>query len=92
MLLKNLSYLVQRISDMDIRAFEPIKNWNKMVSFVNEVENFDSNEEPVIGLVEWVKSKKPMSCPLGQKALEKFAFDITKPDRIFDFLLLEWEI
>jgi len=49
----------------------------------------DSNEELVIGLVELVKNKKPMSCPFGQKELEKFVFDITKVDRIFDFLLLE---
>ena len=28
-----------------------------------------------------------MSCPFGHKEPEKFAFDITKSDRIFDFLL-----
>ena len=55
-----------------------------MVSFVDEVANSDSDEEPVIGLAEWVKNKKPMSCPVGHKELEKFAFDITKADRIFD--------
>jgi hypothetical protein len=60
---ESLSHLVQRISDQDTRAFEPRKNWNKKVSFVDEVENSDSNEEPVIGLAEWVKNKKPMSCP-----------------------------
>jgi len=47
----------------------------------------DSDEEPVIGLEEWVKNKKSMSCPFGQKEPEKFAFDITKAYRIFDFLL-----
>jgi len=36
----------------------------------------DSDEEPVIGLAEWVKNKKPMSCPFGQKEPEKFAFDV----------------
>jgi len=84
---ESLSHLVQRISDQDIMAFEPRKAWNKKVSFVNEVGSSNSNEEPVIGLAEWVKNKKPMSCPFGQKGLEKFAFDITKADRIFDFLL-----
>jgi len=39
-----------------------------------------------------VKSKKPMSCPFGQKEQENFAFDITKDDRIFDFLLQEGQI
>jgi len=62
------------------------------VSFVDEAASSDSDEEPVIGLVEWVKNKKPMSCPFGHKEPEKFAFDITKTDRIFDFLLQEGQI
>jgi len=33
-----------------------------------------------------------MSCPFGHKEPEKFAFDITKADRIFDFLLQEGRI
>jgi len=57
------------------------------VSFVDEAEDSDSNEESVIGLAEWVKNKKPISCPFGQKEPEKFTFDITKADRIFDLLL-----
>jgi len=84
---KSLSHLVQIISDQDTRVFEPRKNWNQKVSFVDEAEDFDSDEEPVIGLAEWVKNKKPISCPFGQKELEKFAFDITKANRIFDILL-----
>jgi len=55
------------------------------VSFVDEAASSASDEEPVIGLVEWVKNKKSMSCPFGHKEPEKFAFDITKADRIFDF-------
>jgi len=49
------------------------------VSFVDEAASLDSDEEPVIGLAEWVKNKKPMSCPFGHKEQEKFAFDILKP-------------
>jgi len=59
------------------------------VSFVDEARDSDSDEEPVIGLVEWVKNKRPISCPFGQEELEKFTFDITKADRIFDLLLQE---
>ena len=33
-----------------------------------------------------------MSCPFGQKEPEKFAFDITEADRIFDFLLQDGQI
>ena len=83
---------MQRISDQAIKAFEPKRAWNKKVSFVDEVKSSDSDEELVIGLAEWVKSKKPMSCPFGHKEPEKFALDITKADRIFDFLLQEGQI
>ena len=83
---------MQSISDQDIKAFEPRKAWNKKVSFVNEAMSSGSDEEPIIGLAELVKNKKPMSCPFGQKEPEKFAFDMTKPDRIFDFLLQEGQI
>jgi hypothetical protein len=86
------SHLVQRISDQDTRVFEPKKNWSKKESFVDEVEDSDSDEEPVIGLAEWVKNKRSISYPFGQKESEKFTFDITKADKIFDLLLQEGQI
>jgi hypothetical protein len=89
---ESLGHIVQRISDQDTRVFEPKKNWSKKVSFVDEVEDSDSDEEPIIGLAEWVKNKRPISYPFGQKELEKFTFDITKADRIFDLLLQEGQI
>jgi len=89
---ESLSNLVQRIFDQHIKPFEPKRAWNKKVSFVDEVAISDSDEEPVIGLAEWVKNKKLMSCPSGHKEPEKFAFDITKTDSIFDFLLQEGQI
>jgi len=33
---ESLSHLVQRISDQDIKSFEPKRAWNKKVSFVDE--------------------------------------------------------
>jgi hypothetical protein len=33
-----------------------------------------------------------VSCPFGKKELEKFGFDITKPDKIFDLLLQQGQI
>ena len=62
------------------------------MSFVDEVGDSDSDEEPVIGLAEWVKNKKLISCPFGQKEPGRFAFHITKADRIFDLLLQEGQI
>jgi len=35
---------------------------------------------------------RQQSCPFGHKEPEKFAFDITKADMIFDFLLQEGKI
>jgi len=49
------------------------------VSFVDEATSSDSDEEPVIGLAEWVKNKKPMSFPFGHKEREKFALMSPKP-------------
>jgi len=47
---ESLSHLVQRISDQDIKPFEPKRAWNKKVLFVDEAVSADSDEEPVIGL------------------------------------------
>jgi hypothetical protein len=46
----------------------------------------------MIGLAEWVKGKKIVSCPFGKKEPEKFGFDITKADKIFDLLLQQGHI
>ena len=35
------------------------------MSFVDEVEDTDCDEELVIGLAESVKNKRPISCPFG---------------------------
>ena len=62
------------------------------MSFVDEAEDSNSDEEPVIVLAKWVKNKRLISCPFGQREPEKFTFDITIADRIFDLLLQEGQI
>jgi hypothetical protein len=52
----------------------------------------DFDEDNMIGLAEWVKGKKTVSCPFGKKEPEKFGFDITKADKIFDLLLQQGQI
>jgi hypothetical protein len=47
---------------------------------------------PTIGLAEWVKGKKTVSSPFGKKEPERFGFDITKADKIFDQLLQQGQI
>ena len=47
----------------------------------------------MVGLAEWVQNnKKPISCPFGNKEPEKYGFDISKADKIFDMLLSEGQI
>jgi hypothetical protein len=46
----------------------------------------------MIWLAEWVKGKKIVFCPFGKKEPEKFDFDITKADKIFDLLLQQGQI
>jgi hypothetical protein len=46
----------------------------------------------MIGLAEWVKGKKRVSCPFAKKEPEKIGFDITKADKIFDLLLQQGQI
>jgi hypothetical protein len=57
------------------------------------VDYSDSEDEDnMIGLTEWVKGKKTVFCPFGKKEPEKFGFDITKADKIFDLLLQQGQI
>jgi len=65
---ESLSHLVQRISNQDIKPFEPKRAWNKKVSFVDEAASSDSDEEPVIGLAEWVKIRSRCLVLLGIKS------------------------
>jgi hypothetical protein len=57
------------------------------------VDYSDSEDEDnMIGLAESVKGKKTVSCPFGKKESEKFSFNITKADKIFDVLLQQGQI
>jgi hypothetical protein len=80
-----LSQLFSQMSQETAKSYEPRRNFQKKVSYVDYSNSED--EDNMIGLAEWVKSKKTMSYPFGKKEAEKFGFDITKADRIFDLLL-----
>ena len=86
---ESLSQLVNRMSQEVSRSFEPQRNFQKRVNYA---DYSDSEEEAEIGLAEWVKSKKLIACPFDQKEPEKFGFDITKADKIFDLLLQQGQI
>jgi hypothetical protein len=60
------------------------------MSYVDYSDSED--EDNMIGLAEWVKGNKTVSCPFGKKEPEKFGFDITKADKTFDLLLQQGQI
>jgi hypothetical protein len=87
---ESLSQLVSRMSRGTAKSYEPKRNFQKKVSYVDYSDSED--EANMIGLAEWVKGKKIVSCPFGNKELEKFNFDITRADKIFDMLLQQGQI
>jgi hypothetical protein len=82
---ESLSQLVSRMSRETAKSYEPRKNFQKKVPYVDYSASKD--EDNMIGLTEWVKGKNTVPCPFGKKEPEKFSFDITKADKIFDLLL-----
>jgi hypothetical protein len=77
------------MSQETTKFYEPRRNFQK----VSYVDYFDpEDEDNMIGLAEWVKGKKTVPCPFGKKEPEKFDFDITKADKIFDLLLQQGQI
>jgi hypothetical protein len=78
------------MSQETTKSYEPRRNFQKKVSYV-DYSNSDY-EDNMIGLTEWVKGKKTVSCPFGKKEPEKFGFNITKADKIFDLLLQQGQI
>ena len=54
---------------------------------------WDSDDDQMVGSAERLQNnKKPITCPFGNKKPEKYGFDITKADKIFDLLLSEGQI
>jgi len=78
----------------EIRSYEQKRsNFQKKVNFADCSDSFNSDDDQMVGLAERVQSnKEPISCPFGKKEPEKFGFDITKADMIFDLLLSEGQI
>ena len=78
----------------EMKPFEQKRsNFQKKVNFVDSSDSSDSDDDQMVGSAEWVQNnKKPISCPFGNKEPEKYGFDNTKADKIFDLLLSEGQI
>jgi hypothetical protein len=68
---ESLSQLVSRMSQETVKSYEPRRNFQKKVSYVDYSDSED--EDNMIGLAEWVKGKKTISCPFGKKEQENSA-------------------
>jgi hypothetical protein len=73
------------MSQETAKSYAPRRNFQKKISYVDYCDSED--EDSMIGRAEWVKGKKTVSYPFVKKEPEKFGFDITKADKIFDLLL-----
>jgi hypothetical protein len=88
---ESLSHLAQRLAYVDVRA--PVQTrttFQKRLNFAGD--SSDSENEAEIGLAEWTKNREPVLCPFAKKQKEKYGFNITKADQIFDLLLQEGQI
>ena len=86
---ESLSQIVHRLAGQEVRPFDQRKIFQKKVAYL---EGSESEEEAEIGLAEWVKGKKPISCPFGKMEPEAFSLDTSNADKIFDLLLQEGQI
>ena len=89
----SISQMAHRMT-WEARLYEQKRsNFQKKVNFVNCSDSSDSEDDQMVGSAEWVQNnKKPISCPFDNKEPEKYGFDITKADKIFDLLLSEGQI
>jgi hypothetical protein len=68
-------------------------NFQKKNNFTDCSDASDLDDDQMVGSTEWVQNnKKSISCLFGNKEPEKYGFDITKADKIFDLLLSEGQI
>nr|AAN64467.1 putative gag-pol polyprotein [Oryza sativa Japonica Group]ABF97062.1 retrotransposon protein, putative, unclassified [Oryza sativa Japonica Group] len=91
----SLSHLIQKVTLHEHRSAE-VRKSSKRVNHVCPYMygSDDDEDDPEIAAAEWVRSKKVIPCQwvksFGKE--EKYDFDITKADKIFDLLLREKQI
>ncbi len=94
----SLSHLAQKVTLHEQRFAEASKSFKK----VNNVcpymygsdDDGDDDDDSEIAAAEWVRSKKVIPCQWVKSSgkEERYDFDITKADKIFDLLLREKQI
>jgi hypothetical protein len=76
------------------RFAEAKKNFKKINHVYPYIYDSDVEDDSEVAAAGWVRSKKVVTCPLVRSSgkEERFDFDITKADKIFDLLLREKQI
>jgi len=89
----NISQMANRMTG-EVKSYEQKRSkFQKKVNVVDCSDTSDSDDDQMVRSAKWVQNnKKPISCPFGNKKTDKYGFDITKDDKIFDLLLSEGQI
>lgn len=78
---------MQRVSTHESR-FHEIRKERYRKRFANvKAYSMDSDEKEEVDLAEWTRNKSPIFGCWIKVSHEKFSFDVTKADKIFDVLL-----
>jgi hypothetical protein len=91
----SLSHLIQKVTLHEHRSAEVRKNSKKVNHVCPYMYGSDDDEDDSeIAAAKWVRSKKVIPCQWVKSSgkEEKYDFDITKVDKIFDLLLREKQI
>ena len=85
-----ISQMAHRMTG-EIKPYEQRRgNFQKNVNFAGYPDSSNSDDDQLVGSTEWVQNnKKSIACPFGNKEPEKYGFNITKANKIFDLLLSE---
>nr|AAP52537.1 retrotransposon protein, putative, unclassified [Oryza sativa Japonica Group]AAX95554.1 Reverse transcriptase (RNA-dependent DNA polymerase), putative [Oryza sativa Japonica Group]AAX95572.1 Reverse transcriptase (RNA-dependent DNA polymerase), putative [Oryza sativa Japonica Group] len=90
----SLSHLAQKVTLHEQRFAEARKNFNKVNHVCPYIYGLDDDDDYEIAAAEWVRSKKVIPCQWVKNSgkEERYDFDISKTDKIFDLLLREKKI
>ena len=91
----SLSHLAQKVTLHEQRFAEARKNFKKVSHICPYIYGSDDDDDDSeVAAAEWVRSKKVIPCQWVKSSgkEERYDFDITKADKIFDLLLREKHI
>jgi hypothetical protein len=89
---ESLGHIIQRVSGHESHYQDSRGSWyQKKVAHVVSSKS-DSEEDNDVGLAEWTRNTKSISCPWIKINTKKYSFDMNKTDQIFEFLLREKQI